>query len=167
MSEKTHENLEQLFRKYGFARPEQAAEDCLEAEQLLRDHPGARPDEQLLSGIKAQIAAKLDRQKSFRIAVYKVVAVAAVFVIVTTVMLKTFHRQPDFQPEEAAATAEIAWDFESKMNEDAEIKVLRTEIEQLEYEISALEQAEYNGDNTTLNEIESEFIEICSDFWKG
>jgi len=173
MKEQNEENLKELFEKFlDSEQAEQAAEDIRKAEQILCEYPVPEPDDALVADIKANIAEQLQGSKAnaFKWAVYKAVAVAAVFIFLSVVGVKLFE-QGGGEPERvvyASIIPNAIWESDDITADDADLATLTAEIEQIESEILTLQLSE-NGDNGSkeLTELEMELIEICSDFWKG
>jgi len=166
------EDVKALFEKFvNSEQAEQAAEDFLEAEQILRSCPAPGPDDEVIAGIKSQIAwALLDRKEIvFKRKALKAVAVAAVFIVLAALSVKLFEKQS--QPQKivyASIIPRAIWESEDIVSDDVNLATLTAEIEQIKDEMLAL-QLDDDGDNGSgvIEELEMEFIEINSDFWKG
>jgi hypothetical protein len=168
-----NENLKELFEKYlSGEQAEQAVKDIQKGEGILHKHPAAEPDDTLIADIKAEISRVLIRQKahSFRRTFYKMAAVAAAVIIVTTVSFKLFERSGSIGDKKEAYTATAAsavWGSENS-DDDSETATLKAEIEQTAQEVSALQLNENNGNGRSdIMDLEMELIEIDSEFWKG
>lgn len=172
MSTQNQENLKKLLER--FLDPNQvrqALEDVHKGEQILREHAAPEPDADLIAGIKAQIGSTLmqNKAKTRRMAAYKAAAVAAVLAVVAAVSLKVLEK--DGGPEATDVVSKIdaaIWQSDDIAQADAELATLAAEIEQISAEVLAVEFAENAGNGyEALTELEMEFIEISSDFWKG
>jgi len=166
------EDVKALFEKFvNREQAEQAAEDFLEAEQILRSCPAPGPDDKVTAGIKSQIAwALLDRKEiAFKRKALKAVAVAAVFIVLAALSVKLLEKQS--QPQKivyASIIPRAIWESEDIASDDVNLATLTAEIEQIKDEMLALQLGDY-GENgsSAVEELEMEFIEINSDFWKG
>jgi hypothetical protein len=166
------EDVKALFEKFvNSEQAEQAAEDFLKAEQILRSYPAPGPDDEVTAGIKSQIAwALLDRKEIvFKRKALKAVAVAAAFIVLAALSVKLLEKQS--QPQEivyASIIPRAIWESEDIASDDINLATLTAEIEQIKDEMLALQLGD-DGENGSgaVEELEMEFIEINSDFWKG
>ena len=167
MNGEDKENLKELFEK--FLNPQQtrqAAEDVRQGEQILGQYPAPVPDKELADNIKAKISETLVRRKStaFKYTAYKAAAVAAVLIVLTTISVKLFDKEPAVGVRIPSAI----WESDDIAVDDAELAVLTAEIEQIESEIMALHLGENGGNGSgAITDLEMELVEINSDFWKG
>ena len=173
MAGRNEENLRHLFERF-FAEEdaERCAEDVRKAEQMLQQWPAPEPDDELMVDIKAAVAARLQQRKegAFRRAVYKVAAVAAMVFIVAVINVKVFDRGESKPGEIVTASLWPAgiWDSEDVSVDDAILSALNAQIEQIESEVLALQLGENGGNgDRAVAELEMEFLDIVSDFWKG
>ena len=173
MNGQNEENLKDLFEK--FFDPEQAeraVEDIRKGEQILGEHPAPKPNDELIAGVKSEIAEALLYRKAttFRRIAYKAVAVAAVFIILAVVSVKLFEKG-NGEPERlitASIIPKAVWESDDIAADDADLAALTAEIEQIEGEAMALRLGENGGNGSSaVTELEMELIEINSDFWKG
>lgn len=163
-------NLKELFEQ--FLDKEQTAEaidNISNADKLLEENPAPQPGEKLIADIKANISAKLEKHRPLKSAVYKVVSVAAVFIILAAVSVKLFQ-QRTARPEQVitAAIPTSIWESEDLSEDDEQLAVLNTEIEDIESRLFTIQLSEtsING-SSSITELETELVEINSDFWKG
>jgi hypothetical protein len=172
MNSQNNENLKDLFERFVESKEaQQAAQDIHEAEQLFNQYPAPEPASSLIADIKAEVKKAIVRKKmtSFRAMVYKTAAVAAIVIISITIGVKLLEKKTNikktvFSPIASRATTEnndIAAD-------DENLEILVAEADQIGDEITALQLNE-NGDNEyeDVTELEMNFTEIKSDFWKG
>ncbi len=171
MSDQEQENLKELVERFFEAGQVQ---DCLEdfqkAEQVLREHPAPRPDDMLISNIKAEIAMRLParRAKIFRHRVWETASVAAAIAIM--VFFGARLSQQPAQPHSlyASLLPTALWESNNLAADDADLAVFTAEIEQVRSEVLALESGEETADpDSAVTELEMELVEISSDFWKG
>ena len=169
MNNRNEENLEELFGK--FFNPEgadQAEEDIRRAEQILSENPAPKPDEELIADIKAQVTTAILHRTAFRQTVYKVAAVAAMFLVLAGVSVKLFENQQSKKIQYASIMPAALWDSDDITTDDTDLALLNAEMEQIESEAIALRLDEKNGNGDVgLDEIETELVEIDSNFWKG
>jgi hypothetical protein len=175
MNGETEENLKNLFAKFlNSEQAEQAAEDIRKGERILRGHTAPKPDGELITNIKAEIAASLLRKKehAFRRTAYKTMAVAAGFILIAAIGIKLFERGRS-EPERLASGSimpKAVWESERLADDDADSATLVDEVEQIESDLLAMQLGENGGNGheaITELELETELIEINSDFWKG
>jgi hypothetical protein len=174
MNGETKENLKELFEKFAASEhAEQAAEDVRKGEEILNSFSVPEPDRELLTDIKAEIAARLlyKKENTFRTAAYKSLAIAAAFILVAFISVKLFETKR-VQPEKPVASSSLmpdsVWDSECLADDGVDSATLVAEIEQIESEVFAL-RTEENGSNYREDaaELEMELTEINGDFWKG
>ena len=172
MNGRNEENLKDLFEKFlDSEQAERNAEDIRKGEEILREHPGPEPDDEVIADIKAEIARELlsrERRVTKQV-VYKVAAVAAAFLILVVVSVKLFEKGGEQRKVIAASILPSAlWDSEDIAADDVDLAILTAEIEEIESEALALELGENGGNGLAeLAELEMELMEIDSDFWKG
>jgi len=167
MNVENKENLKEVFEKFlDGQQARQAAEDVREGEQILRQYPAPVPDKELADNIKAKISETLVRRKStaFKYRAYTAAAVAAAFIILTTISVKLFKEEPAVGVRIPSAI----WESDDIAVDDAELAVLTAEIEQIESDLIALQLADNGGNGSgAVTDLEMELVEINSDFWKG
>jgi hypothetical protein len=172
MDERNEENLKELFEKFlDSGQAERNAEDIRKGEEILREHPAPEPDEEVIAGIKAEIARELLSKKTrvTKRVVLKVAAVAAVFFILAVVNVKIFEKGGGpGKVVKASVLPSVLWESEDIAADDVDLAILTAAIKEIEEEALALESGE-NGGNGHIDtaELEIELIEIDSDFWKG
>ncbi len=167
------EDSRQLFAK--FLDPEQAAQaaqDLRTGEQILRQYPAPGPDNRTIADIKLKISGALLRKRTNKhkeIACKAVVAAAAV--IIVSALTITLIEKAAVESETTAYSPKIAhviWESDNVADDDADLALLTAEIEQIESRHLALRLGENGGNgHTEVAELETELIEINSDFWKG
>ena len=175
MNGETEENLRDLFEKFlNSEQAEQAVEDIRKGERILRGHTAPEPDGELITNIKAEIAAILLRKKenAFRRIVYKTVAVAVGFILLAAIGVKLFEKNK-VEPERVATDStrpKAVWESERLADDNAESATLIAEVEQIESDLLAMQLGENssNGHEAVAElEMEMELTDISSDFWKG
>ena len=162
--------MRDLFERFlGDEDAARCAEDIRLAEQMLQHWPAPEPDGELIEDIKAAVSLRLQHNKTFRRPAYKVAAVAAIVIILSFISTRFLDREHT-TPERVyiATLAPAIWESEDICIDDAILSVLSAQIEQIESELLALQlgEDERNGD-TAVTELEMEFEDIVSDFWKG
>jgi len=174
MDDRNQENLKELLATFFSAdEVEKCNEDFRRAEQIFHEHPAPKPDDTLITNIKATITARLDshRAKRMRRLLYEAAGIAAAIVILAIVSLQSFE-EPDSQPWNGIGTASLLpsaiWESEDIAADDADLAIFTAEIEQIENEVHTLQSGEEPGENeSAITELEMELAEINGDFWKG
>lgn len=166
MSERNEENLRELFEGFvGPEQPDEAVEDIVKAEQILRDNPAPEPSKELINSIKSQVTWSLLRRREHirRMRYEAVAAVAAAVLVVATIGTKLFKWNQGRTERIYAASIVAPWE-----GEDPYLAVLTSEVEQIENDVLTLEKGRTNGrSKRAVDELEVEVIEINSDFEKG
>ena len=173
MSGQNEENLKDLFEKFlNSEQTEQAVKDVRNGEQILREHPAPEPDNALVADIKAKISVSLRHRKTitFKHIAYRMATVAAVIIVLMAVSVKLFEKSSS-EPKKlitASIIPSTIWESDDIAADDADLAILTAEIEEIESEVLAVQLSE-NGNNGSvyLDELETELMEIDSDFWKG
>ena len=173
MSARKNENMKKLFEK--FLPPQQAEEamdDFNKGERILQKYPAPQPDDAIISNIKLKIAETLAHRKTntTKRIVVRVVAAAAVFILLATASIKLLENRGN-RPQRTVVLSIIPnaiWESDDILADDEDLAISAAEIEEIESDILALQLSE-NGsiDSDLLAELETELIEINSDFWKG
>ncbi|MFA5239696.1 MAG: hypothetical protein WC476_08340 [Phycisphaerae bacterium] len=161
-----NENLKELFERFVEGeQAERAAEDIRKGEQILWDNPAPQPDDELIANIKAEIAVSLynKKQDTLRRTAYKMMAVAAGFMLLAVVSVKLFENN-GVEPEKTVnspVALKAVWDNSAD-------ETLTAEIEQIESDLFAMQSGENssNGDKA-VTELEMEMVETNGYFWKG
>ena len=172
MSDGNNENLKELFERFLSAeQADEALKDVVEGERILREYPAPRPSGKLVAGIKFKIigALLLRRARAFRYVGY-IAAAAAVLMFVAIIGIKILQKDGGAprMVAKAAIIPSAVWENDDSAAANAELLVLSAEIEQARQEMLALELGENGGNgNKEITELEMEYIEISSDFWKG
>jgi hypothetical protein len=170
MNYPNEENLKEVFEK--FLEPkeaEQAAEDMARGERILREHPAAKADDELIAGIKMKISGVLHRKTvAFRRIVYKTAVVAAAVILLAAIGTRLFEKGGESGKAAASIIDGVIWESEGLAADDVDLAILAAEIEQIEDEVLALQLGEDGGNGSkAVTELEIELIEINNDFWKG
>jgi len=177
MNRRKEENVKKLFEKFMEAeQAEKAVEDIRKGEQILRENPAPQPSDELIAGIKFEIAKGLLLRQTdvsgFRKTAYKIAAVAAAVMILAAISIKFFAKVD--KPYKAVKFEYVSiiptsiWESDDIATDDTDLAILNAEVEQIEGEMLAL-QSDENGGNSqrAVTELEMELIEIDSNFWKG
>ena len=172
MNNRNDENLKELFERFvATNEAESAVEDFAAAQRILREHPAPGPSEELVAGIKSEIAETLRRRKerAFRRMAYKLAPVAAVFIVLAVVSIKIFVGNGG--PEEivyARMIPSAVWESDDVAADDYDLVVLTAQIDELEGQVLTLEMGEDLGNGrSAVTELEMELVTINSDFWEG
>jgi len=174
MKDQNQENQKELFEKFLDAKQAQKyVEDVQKAEEILREHPAPEPDDMLIANIKAQIAMRLPIRRTyvFKHIAYRALSIAAAFIFITAISLRLFDNgaRESGPVQYASIIPTVIWESDDIAADDADLVIFTIEIEQIEDELLALQLGDdYDNGNSTITELEMEFIEINnSDFWKG
>jgi hypothetical protein len=183
MKPDNNENLEGMFEIFGGSEPAEAsAEDIRQGDRIFKDCTAPQPPQELIAAAKAKVARELSVRKVavfrvttgkkltvIKITAGKVAAVAAVLLVVAAIGLKIFDTGPnsDATPTVALIPAAI-WDSNDIAADDAVLAALIAEVNEIEGQALALQLGE-NGSNgySDLSELEMDYVETNSDFWKG
>ena len=172
MDGQNQENLKELFERFfDSEQSRQAEEDIRKAEQILHKNPAPKPNEKLTTGIKADMAVALQHRKTktFKRIIYKATAVAAMIIILAVISISfEKHNGGPVKVSYASIIPMAIWESDRLADDDTDLAILTAEIEEAEDDALALQLGENNGDGeTAVTELETELIEIDSDFWKG
>ncbi len=172
MNGRSEENLKELFEKFvASEQAEKAVEDIRKGEQILRDNPAPKPSDELIAGIKSEIAISLlhKKENAIRYTLYKVAAVAAIVFILTAISIRFFGKGEETEKIMYASIIPTAiWESDDIAADDVELAVLTAEVEQVADEILSLRMGGNGGNGqSAITELEIELMEIESDFWKG
>ena len=171
MNGRNEENLRELFERFVDAeQANKAVEDVWKAERILREHPAPEPGEELIAGIKSEIAnSLLLRQRNiFRRKVsYEVAAVAAAVIVLAAISIWTglFERGRGKPEEMRAQIIPVAiWESDNITVDDPHLASLTAEVEQIENELLTLQEGETGGNGErAVSELEMELAVINSD----
>jgi hypothetical protein len=170
MKDSTNENLKELLA--GFMDADmagQAAQDIEKGDRLLRDFPAPLPSDNVIAGIKLQMAAASRRQHrtTYQHRIWATVGVAAAIILASVASLKLFEQKPVEQTaaQYAVVIPDRVWDGSDI---PSDISVLSAELDSLEKDITSTSVDEV-GDNSNLSvgDLEMELIETGGNLWKG
>ena len=167
MKNENKEELRSLLAQfYDEAEARQAADDIEAGERIFTSFPAPEPAETVKWRIKAAMAktAREKRKVSLHRNVYRVMAAAAVIIIMLAVSTKKIDNGTINGPESPM----VVIDTGAGGVMDAKAVILAEEIEQAENKLRSIEFGQTN--DTELNvvdELETDYITIASDFWKG
>ncbi len=174
MKRRKEENLEELFGKFvGAEEAQKAVDDIRKGEQILRDNPAPQPSDELIAGIKSEIAMSLlQRQTNVlgsRKTIYKLAAVAAVIAVLIGISIQFIEKGEQTEKIYAASLIPTSiWESDDIAADDADLAIFTAEVEQVEVEVLALQTGERNGNGQrAVTELEMELAEMENDFWKG
>jgi hypothetical protein len=173
MREKNVENLDELLARFMDAgQAKDAAEDIRAGDRVFAENPAPPPEPALIAKINTAISTTLqiNRSIAFRRRIYKMTAVAAAFIIFASLSVRIF--EPPAIHQGGAAYAAIipaaVWEGDDIIADDAELATISAAMDQIEGEMLAVQDGEggFEGYDELLD-LESELIDIESDFWKG
>ncbi len=162
------DNLKALFERFaGSAEARKAAEEIRAGDDMLRAYPAPEPDNEMILGIKLQIATRLSSRRRHVHRIYRLVAgVAAVLVLAVIV----FYNQPsseDGSLSHAALIPTFIWESEDIPSDDMELAYFNAEIDQIEAQMRALEAGEsQDAGARAIDEVEMELVRVSAAFWK-
>jgi hypothetical protein len=169
-NKENREELRSLLEKfYDQIEAEQAAETIEAGERILRSYPAPEPAEATKWRIKAAVAKALQekRQSAFgglRRSVYRVLATAAVIIIMLAVGVKIIE-DGGVQKTESPM---VVIDTGAGGLMDAKAAILSEEIDQVESRLATIESGQINDEQADdADELETEYLTIASDFGKG
>ena len=167
MNNSTNENLRELlagFMDESAAR--QMAEDIEKGEEILGMSQSPQPDQRVLAEVKKSVAVALKRQQTvvFQRRILGA-AVAAAAIVVSVLALIQYGDAQNKQQNRAIAASIPARVWEGA--DDADVTVLRAEIENIQSELSEAQSDDTGNGNTAVGDLETELIEINGDMWKG
>jgi len=169
MNNSANENLRELLA--GFtdeAAARQMAEDIKKGEEILGAYKSPQPDERVLAEVKKNVAAALRRRRTVVLQkrILNAAAVAAVIVVSVLALIRYGNLQNSQQTKMlATAISARVWDGA----DDADVTVLKAEIENIQSELSGIQSDSISngGTNSAAGDLETELIEVNGDMWKG
>jgi hypothetical protein len=167
MNNSANENLRKLLA--GFmdeAAARQTAEDIEKGEEILGASQSPQPDERVLAEVKKNVVAALRRQQTVVFQRRMLgAAVAAAVIVVSVLVLIRYSNSQNSQQTRMFATAISAgvWDGA----DDADVTVLRAEIENIQSELSGTQSDDGGNGSNDIGDLETELIEVNGDMWKG
>jgi hypothetical protein len=169
-NKENREELQSLLMKfYNEAEAKQAADDIEAGERILNSYPAPEPAEATKWRIKAAVAKALQEKKrsafgGLRRSVYRVLATAAVIIIMLAVGVKIIEDGW----EQKIESPMVVIDTGAGGVMDAKAAILSEEIDQVESRLATIESGQMNDEQADdADELETEYLTIASDFWKG
>jgi hypothetical protein len=148
------------------AAARQTAEDIEKGEEILGANQSPQPDEQVLAEVKKNVVAALRRRRTvvFQKRILGVAAAAAIVVVSVLTLIRYGN------PPNSHQTRMVAASIPSRVWEgadDADVTVLKAEIENIQSELSGAQSDDSSNTNTAVGDLETELIEVNGDMWKG
>ena len=170
MKNSDQDNLKALFERFmSSADAQQAAEAIQSGDEILRTHPAPEPDDEMILGLKLQIATRLSSRRH-RVRVHRLYRLLAGIAAVIVLALIVFNSQPspeDGSLSHAALIPSFIWDSEDIPSDDMELAYFNAEIDQIEAQIRALEAGESQDAGAhAIDEVEMELVRVSAAFWK-
>ena len=167
---KDDENIYELFgRFYDADEASDAAGDIEVGDEIFAANPVDGPSEEVLNDIKGQIARRLPaahRAESVR-RVANRFAMAAVILMIAALLFVGHFNRPREMPT-AAIIPDAIWESSNLGEDDLDLAMYVSEIEEIESEIRTVRLDEFFNENgIEAVELEMELDDIDSDFWKG
>ena len=169
MEDRSQDNLRELFER--FMEPQQAeaaARDVRRADQLFEAHPAPEPQPEVILGIKLEIATRLAEPPRAAHRLRRVLAAAAAIVVLATLaFLGRGARTTGPELSYATLIPTAIWESDDISTDDMDIAYLAAEIRDIEAQVQALEAGQIEDVRVaTLHEVETELMQINTEFWK-
>jgi len=170
MNNSANENLRELLA--GFmdeAAARQTTEDMEKGEEILGANQAPQPDERVLAEVKKNVMAAVRRQRTvvFQRRILGA-AVAAAIVVVSVLTLMRYGNPPNSQQTRVVAKSVSIPSRVWEGADDADVTVLKAEIDNIQSELSGAQSDDTSGNGgTAVGDLETELIEINGDMWKG
>jgi hypothetical protein len=169
MNNSANENLRELLA--GFmdeAATRQTAEDIEKGEEILGANQSPQPDERVLAEVKKNVVAALRRRRSVVLQrrILGAAVAAAVIVVSVLVLIRYGNPQNSRQTRIFAKSVSIpsrVWEGA----DDADVTVLKAEIENIQSELSGAQSDDGSSGSTAVGDLEAELIEVNGNMWKG
>ncbi|MGA2071761.1 MAG: hypothetical protein ABSG97_10485 [Sedimentisphaerales bacterium] len=149
------------------AAARQTAEDIQKGDEILGANLSPQPDELLLAEVKKNVVAALRRRRTvvFQRRILTA-AVAAAIVVVSVLALIRYGNSPNSHQTRMVAAAIPSGVWEGA--DDADVTVLKAEVENIQSELSGVQSDNAGGNGSTaVDDLETELIEVNGDMWKG
>ena len=145
----------------------QTAENIEKGEEILGANQSPQPNERVLAEVKKNVVAALRRRRTvvFQRRMFGA-AVAAAMIVISVLVLMRYGNQQNNQQTRLVAASIPASVWEGA--DDADVTVLKAEIENIQSELSGV-QSDNTGTsgNTSVGDLETELIEVNGNMWKG
>lgn len=163
------ENLRDLLSKfYTEAEAAQAQEDILRGEQIFAQNAAPQPEASVISNIKLRISSELAKRQRRSVGVYIGAGLtAAAAGILIGFGLFVMEHQREGQPVGGEVVSEPIWEVEDFSTDDPQMAILAADVQAVADEVLALRLDENGSEGTGVDELEIEWLEMDSDFWKG
>jgi len=165
MKKENKEQLKEMLNKfYSETEAQKVAEDIESGDNLIASYPVLEPAETTKWRIKAAIAKQLraKKQQSFHRKIYHALAAVAVIVIVLAMARFIGDGRRDIIETIGGEGTDI---FAAM---DAKTTVFSQEIDQIGRQFTSLQFGQTSDEEMRgVDELETEYILIASDFWKG
>ncbi|MGD0597179.1 MAG: hypothetical protein ABSA64_06610 [Sedimentisphaerales bacterium] len=170
MNNSANENLRELLA--GFmdeAAARQTAEDIEKGEEILGAYSAPQPDERVLAEVKKNVVVAVRRRRTviFQRRILGA-AVAAAVIVVSALVLMRYGNPPNSQQARVVAKSVLIPSRVWEGADDADVTVLKAEIDNIQNELSGAQSDDTSGNGgTAVGDLETELIEINGDMWKG
>jgi len=135
-------------------------------EDLFGRYEGRALSASAVADVKEQVRTALVRKKR-RVVILRALSTAAVFLILASIIATFDLKEEPARLESAMGMTDAVWESENVID-DPEIAALFEEIDFLAEQLYSIELDAGNGiENAELLDIETEAIELQSDFWEG
>jgi len=160
--------LEELVQR--FYDPQQAREvleELRRAEKLFAKEQSPEPSAKLVRNIKDQVHQRLSARQARRVRRRFIEVVAAVIMVVVTLMgVLSYQGKHAQNAAYASVMGAGMWETNDVSSEDARLATLEAEIEQLEQEsFGDTSEAEMAAE-TAVRDLEIQLVQANGEFWK-
>lgn len=161
------DNLRLLFER--FLDPEkaqEAADEVLEAQDMLSAYPAPSVRAQTLARIRTQMVAKLAK-KQRRARIYRLTSTAAAVIVVGLVGFLGNGQRGDETRSHAGILPAAMWDSDDIASDDMELAYFASEISRIATEVQAIQSGEdLQAGTSALAELEIKLSLLDTHFWK-
>ncbi len=167
MEDHAHDNLKDLLRQFfNRAEAEAADADIRAGERLLGEYPAPLPDRQTILRIKKQVATTAWRRRRIAQTLRRSVAVAAA---VLFALIGLFGRGPGGHADifHASIIPAAIWDSDNIAAADVDLVYFSGEVRQIEAQLQALDAGDDEPAGNTVEEMETELMQIEAELSKG
>ena len=168
MEDHARDNLKDLLRQFLSAADAGTADADIQAgERLLGEYPAPAPDRETIFRIKKQVAATVWRRRRIVQTLRRSAAVAAA---VAFALIGLFGRGPTSRTEDmihAAIIPPAIWDSDNIATADADLVYFTGEVHQIEAQLRALDAGDDDGAGGTVEDVETELMQIETELSKG
>ncbi len=163
------ENLKELLSKfYNQAEAQKVEEELLRGEQIVSGNPAPKPGAAVISNVKLRVSNELAKRLRRGVGLYiRVGLTAAAAAVLIGFGLFLVESRQARQLGGSGVASEPAWEIEDFTVDDPQLSILAADVQALADDVLTLRLGESSAEAADIDEIETEWLEIDSDFWKG